>query len=333
MAFEKIQTYNIRKTRTINDFSPKVVSETKNTQTCPVCGRSEFVHDSSRAEVSCGYCGAVIDESIIDEGPGIVAYDKEQRDKRTTFGPPVTNMVSDNGLTTTIDNRNKDARGNRLPQNNIKQIHRIKELNKRNRISRAGERNLAIALTELARETSKLAVPKSIRVEAASIYRKAAKNNLIRGRSIDVVVSTSIYIACRVCNLPRTLDEVAEVSKVTKGDIGRTHRFLVKELNIVLPQTSPVDLIPRFASRLGVSGEAESKAIEIIHDASDKGLTTGKTPNGIAAAALYIASVLKGEKKTQRAVAEATNVTEVTIRNTYKTFSEKLELVVWLIIF
>jgi transcription initiation factor TFIIB len=39
---------------------------------------------------------------------------------------------------------------------------------------------------------------------------------------------------------------------------------------------------------------------------------------GLAATALYIACVLNGENKTQKDVAEAAGVTEVTLRNRYR---------------
>jgi len=59
-------------------------------------------------------------------------------------------------------------------------------------------------------------------------------------------------------------------------------------------------------------------------------LTSGRGPTGIAAAATYIASVLAGERRTQREIAEVANVTEVTIRNRYKELLDKLEITVTL---
>ena len=196
------------------------------------------------------------------------------------------------------------------------------------RVSGAGERNLAFALSELDRDSSRLGIPRSVREDAAIIYRSAAKNNLIRGRSIEVVVASALYAACRRCNIPRTLDEIAIASNVSKKQVGKTYRFLSRELNIKLKPTSPSDYISRFASKLGLSGEVQAKAIEIINKAVDAGLSSGKGPTGVAAAALYIASLLLGERKTQKEVSEISGVTEVTIRNRYKELSEKIDMVV-----
>jgi len=56
------------------------------------------------------------------------------------------------------------------------------------------------------------------------------------------------------------------------------------------------------------------------------GLTSGRGPTGIAAAALYVSALLHGEKRTQREVAEVAGVTEVTIRNRYKELLKELNL-------
>ena len=242
-------------------------------------------------------------------GPEWRAFDHEQRDKRTRVGAPITYTIHDKGLSTMIDWRNKDIYGRDIPARNRAQWYRLRKWQRKIRISGATERNLAFALSELDRDSSRLGLPRSVREAASVVYRSA-----------------SLYAACRRCNVPRTLDEIAEVSRVTKKEVGRTYRFLTRELNIKLPPTSPVDYVPRFASELGLSGEAQSKAIEIIEKAMEKGLTSGRGPTGVAAAALYIASVLLGERKTQRDVADIAGVTEVTIRNRYKELTEQLEM-------
>lgn len=292
---------------------------------CPECG-SQLTTDSGRAEISCKGCGLVIDENLMDMGPEWRAFDHEQRDKRTRTGAPMTNSIHDKGLATVIDWRNKDGRGRNIPIKNITQLYRLRKWQRRIRVSGSSERNLAFALSEIDRYSSNLSLPRTVREDSSSIYRDATQHGLIRGRSIESVVSASIYAACRRCEVPRTLDEVASAStKVTKKDVGRTYRFLSRELNIKLAPTSPADYVPRFASKIGLSNEVQSKAIAIINKSSELGLTSGKGPTGVAAAALYIASVLLGERKTQKDIAEVAGVTEVTIRNRYKELSEKLD--------
>ena len=321
-------TITTKTTKLNNEIGQHDILSDEDPKTCPVCNSTERFVDNSRAEVCCARCGLVLDENLIDSGPEWRAFDHEQRDKRTRTGAPLTYTISDKGLNTTIDWKDKDIHGHKIPERNKAQIYRLRKWNKRMRVSGAGERNLAFALSELDRDSSRLGIPRSVREDAAIIYRSAAKNKLIRGRSIEVVVASALYAACRRCNIPRTLDEIAIASNVSKKQVGKTYRFLSRELNIKLKPTSPSDYISRFASKLGLSGEVQAKAIEIINKAVKAGLSSGKGPTGVAAAALYIASLLLGERKTQKEVSEISGVTEVTIRNRYKELSEKIDLVV-----
>jgi transcription initiation factor TFIIB len=293
---------------------------------CPKCNSTNLEFDSQKAEISCRRCGYVLEDSIMDMGQEWRAFDREQRDKRSRTGAPMTLTVSDKGLTTTMGRGNRDINGNNIPERNKAQYYRINKINQKIRISGTGERNLAIALSELNRECSRLGLPKPVKEDAAMIYRRAAKNNLVRGRSIEGMVAASVYTAAKLCRLPRTLDEVSDASNVTKKQIGKNYRFLTRELEIKIRPPSPADFIPRFASLLGVSGEVESKAIDIVHKSKEQGLLNGPEPTGVAAATLYIASVLLGERITQRQVAEIAKVSEVTIRNRYKELTEKLNL-------
>lgn len=293
---------------------------------CPKCNSPNLEHDYQKAEISCRRCGYVLEDSIMDMGQEWRAFDHEQRDKRSRTGAPTTYAVSDKGLTTSMGRGNRDINASNVPERNKAQMYRINKLNQKIRISGTGERNLAIALSELNRECSRLGLPKPVKEDAALIYRNAAKENLVRGRSIEGMVAASVYTAAKRCKLPRTLDEVSEASNVTKKQIGKNYRFLRRELNIKISPPSPADFIPRFASRLGVSGEVESKAIDIVHKSKEQGLLNGPEPTGVAAATIYIAAVLLGEKITQRQVAEIAKVSEVTIRNRYKALSEKLNL-------
>ena len=74
---------------------------------------------------------------------------------------------------------------------------------------------------------------------------------------------------------------------------------------------------PRFASDLALSDEAENRARTLLRNAKDEGVHSGKSPVGLAAAAVYAASLLTNEKTTQAAVSEVADISEATIRNRY----------------
>ena len=291
---------------------------------CPECASIHLSRDYERGELVCENCGLVLECTSIDQGPEWRAFDPEQGEKRARTGAPMSYLKHDKGLSTQIGWTNRDSYGKSIPTKTRAQLYRMRKWQRRIRISNATERNLAIALSELDRMASGMDLPRSVRESAAMIYRRAVNKNLIRGRSIEGVVAASIYAACRQSNVPRTLDEVANFSKVGRKEIGRTYRFLTKELNLRLLPTSSQDYISRFCSELNLSTCVENQAIEILKRAEIDDLTSGRGPSGVAAAVIYISSIMCNERKIQKEVARVAGVTEVTIRNRYKELVEKL---------
>ena len=293
---------------------------------CPECGSNHLSKDYSRAELVCRNCGFVLDENMIDQGPEWRAFDSEQREKRARTGAPMSYTIHDKGLSAMIGWKNRDSYGKSIPTRNRAQIYRLRKWARRIRISNATERSLAIAFSELDRMASGMGLPRTVRETAAMIYRKAALKKLVRGRSVEGVITAALYAACRQCHVPRTLDEISNVAHISRKELGRTYRYVSRELGLRLLPTSPEDYISRFCSELKLSSDVQAKTMEILQEATRRELTSGRGPTGIAAASLYIASVLCGERRTQREVAVVAGVTEVTIRNRYKELAEKLDI-------
>lgn len=291
---------------------------------CPECGSDRLVRDYEVGEIVCMNCGVVVATKLADRGPEWRAFDDEQRSKRTRVGAPMTYTIHDKGLSTMIDWHDRDIYGKRLSPGQKAQVYRLRKWQRRIRVSDATERNIAFALSEISKISNALSLPKNIVETASVIYRKAVKERLIRGRSIQGVTAASIYVACRKCGLPRTLEEIAQASNLNKKEVGRSYRFLIKELNYFIPPLKPSQCITKFSNQLTMPGKVEEIAHKILSTAKDLKLTSGRGPTGIAAAASYIASVLTGERKTQREIAEIAQVTEVTIRNRYKELVERL---------
>jgi len=289
-------------------------------QTCPECGATKFIEDRSRAERYCVKCGFIMKESIVDTGQEWRAFDSEQMSRRARGGAPLTFTKHDKGLTTEIGKGLGELY--KVPAKKRAQYYRLTKWHKR--LIKSKDRNLSFALSELQRIVSFLILPRPVHERIARYYEPAVHKGLVRGRSIESVVAAITYAISREFNTPRTLEEISEASGIEKREIGRTYRYISRELGIRILPANPVHYVPRFCSMLGLSDAVQAKAIEILKKAKKFDITSGKGPTGVAASAIYVACVLGGERRTQREVADVVGVTEVTIRNRYKELIEKL---------
>jgi transcription initiation factor TFIIB len=297
---------------------------------CPECKCKKLIRDDFRAEIICTSCGLVINERMLDLGPEWRNFNNSQNDKRSRIGAPLTLTIHDKGLSTVIDWRDKDSHGNSLTLRKKIQIYRLRKWQQRARISNAYERNLIFALSEIERMISQLALPRNVQETSALIYRKAIENQLVRGRSIESMTGAVIYIACRQCNVPITLDDISKVCRASKKEIARSYRFLLNELMLKISPIDPTNYVPRIITKLNLDGLVQKKSIEIIKTMEKARLISGKGPMGIAAAAVYIASVIMDKKRTQRDIANIAKVTEVTLRHRYKEILENIDLEIFL---
>ncbi|MEM1713639.1 MAG: transcription initiation factor IIB [Desulfurococcaceae archaeon] len=278
------------------------------------CPPDKIVYDVARAEYICLETGEVIEDRVIDDRAEWRAFTPEEREKRARTGGPITPTVHDMGFTTAIDYSDRDASGHTLI-NKKYQLYKLRKWQARTRILTSVERNLAQAMNELDRLADLLNLPTYIREEAAKIYREAVDKGLVRGRSIESVIAAAIYLACRLRKLPRTLDEIEEYSRVSRKEIARCYRLLLRELSIKVTTSDPADCVPRISHALGLSGAVVRTAIEILNKAREAGVLGGKDPVGLAAAAVYLACEKLGEERSQKEIANVAGVTEVTVRN------------------
>lgn len=286
-------------------------------RTCPDCDVASLIKNADGERI-CEECGAVLDDSPIDHGPEWRAFDEAERSSRSRIGAPATVRLHDKGFSTAISWKDKDGYGRTLPAEKRRRMARLRTWHQRIRVKDASEQNLQVALSELARMVAALGIPTHVHDVAAVKYRHALSEDLIQGRSIEGVGAACLYVACREEGIPRSLDEIANVARVARREIGRTYRMLAEELEIDLEPMDPKAFVPRFCSRLELSKEIERQANEIIDASVADGLLSGKSPTSFAAAAIYGSARLCEENLTQDEVAEEADVTPVTIRNRYR---------------
>lgn len=290
-------------------------SEDQNQLQCPVCGSEELQENSETAELICRACGTVVEEDMVEESAEARAFTAEEREKRKRTGSPLTYTKHDRGISTQI------GHGGSLSEVSPEkrgQYHRIRRWDRR--ISESRSRNLRFALSELQKLVDDLNLPKSVHEEAARLYDKAIEQETVKGRKIEKIVAALVLLVARSQRVPRTLREVAEVSNIDKRELGKNYRYVARELDLRIIPARPEDFIPRFGSQLNFSGHTQARARKIIEEAREKDLISGRSPEGVVAAALYIASLIEDEKRSQKKIADIIGVTEVTIRKGYQDF-------------
>lgn len=283
---------------------------------CPRCGKDTVVTDVDSQEVFCSKCGVVLDEKVTDIRPERIFANSTTT--RSHTGDKTTLTRHDRGLSTMINSFDKDSSGNPLSASMKSSLKRLRKWDSRSRMKNNDERNLQQALLELLKLKEKLSLPDAIVEKASYIYRKALEQKLVRGRSIAALIAAALYAACRESETPRTLREIASTMGIKRKELTASYRLIFKELELKIPVADSVSCIAKIASNADLSEKTKRHAMKILKKAEQQNALAGKHPMGLAASALYLASIDLKENRTQKDIANAAGVTEVTIRNRCK---------------
>lgn len=276
------------------------------------CKTYPVVTDSERGEIFCGNCGLVLVENLADNSNESHGYTQEQFMTQTRTGPATSLTMHDKGLSTVIGS-NKDSSGNALSSKTKYEFNRLRTWDQRSK-SRATA-SLSKAFTSLHAMKTKLAIPDSVVETAAYIYRKAVTAKLTRGRTMNSLVAAALYASCRENNIPRTLDDIAKAANVERRILSRDLRTLIKRLELNLNQYDTSSFISKISNNMKLKEKTKRDAFEILKKCENEKITAGKHPVAQAAASLYIACVVNGEKISQKKFSIESGVSDVTIRN------------------
>jgi transcription initiation factor TFIIB len=284
-----------------------------------------MVTDGVTGEKFCHDCGYVVVEIVESSGPER-HISKDERDDKSRVGIPTSLAIHDMGLATMIGVSNKDATGKPLSAKARHEMKRLRTWDSRSQMSEQADRNMRHAFIQLNKLKDKLALSDAGVEKSAYIYRKALSKNLVRGRSIEGILAAAVYAACRDIETPRTLGDVSDAINIKRKDLSKNYRLLVNELDLRMPVVSSITCMARIANKVGLSEKVKRYALEILKDANDRRITAGKDPMGMAASALYISCIKYNADVSQKDIALAAGVTEVTIRNRYKDLKKVLVL-------
>ncbi|MCE4624605.1 MAG: transcription initiation factor IIB [Desulfurococcales archaeon] len=285
------------------------------------CPPEKIVYDPERGVRVCIETGEVIESQVIGDEAEWRAYTPDEKARRTRVGSPLSFSKPNLGVDVYVGGPKEGGRRIRGLSHRLESV-RVQRGLRMGRAMTSLEKNINQALRIIEEVVARLELPYSVKEEAARLYREAANKGLTRGRSIYSMVAATIYAACRKNRYPITLDEIARAFETKeapiKREIARNYRLLVRDLNLNIPVIEPERFVYRIASALNLPDNVTVEAIKIVKKVRQRGLTAGKDPSGLAAAAVYLAALKHGLRKTQKEVAQVAGVTEVTVRNRYK---------------
>ena len=313
---------------------------------CPNCNvnydnkndNRNIINDPESGEIICGICGLVLSiEKSQEIRPEWRNFNTEQSNKRIRTGMPTSLARHDMGLSTIIGRTDRDYTGNAIDTSIKSTIDRLRILDYRTQLHSSTDRSLKKAFSELDILKDKLTLPDSVVEKTAYIYRKAQQRGMIRGRTVSAMLAAAIYIACREIRVGKTLKDIAEGSNVKPKTLSQCYRTLLTELDIKTPMLDPMRCVAKVASRMQLNEMTSRQAMGIMHNAMKSEASTGKNPMGLAAAVLYISyhnnniknSALRNsndseDKRTQTSFAQASGITDVTLRNTVRSLKNQL---------
>jgi transcription initiation factor TFIIB len=289
-----------------------------------ICESGRQVTDLESGEIFCGNCGQVSPDKAMESRPEWRTFSSENNSgSRQRVGSPSSLAFHDMGLSTIIGKGNKDSAGHNLDASMNYRMQRLRTWDARTRVQGAGHRNLMQAFSELDRLKDKLGLSDAIVQKTAYIYRKAQEKRLARGRSVTSILAAAIYIACREMGASRTLRDLTEITDIKRKVLSRSYRLLVLVLDIKVPSMDLIKCIVKIANKAKLSEKTQRMAMSTMNDVIHKELSAGKDPMGLAATVLYLSCLTVGEPITQREIAVAAGVTEVTIRARFKDLKSK----------
>lgn len=282
---------------------------------------SEPVFNQERGEVVCADTGEVIDEDRISLGPDWRAHTHDEWNRRAHTSA-ITHTVHDSGLSTEIDLSIREYREKTKNK-------RLALLQRRIRVNKS-ERKIVEALTNLNQICTHFALPDQVRETSAMILRRILLVLQPKANKLQTLAAASIVLAARKHGVPIRIREVISRFGIDEEEYWRliSEVYNKVKLDEFKVYVDPRKFLPQIVSNLNLSHQVYMLSARLIDVLKRNGLTEGKDPAGIAAAAVYIASIILDEKKTQKQVAQAANVTEVTIRNRYRDILDKVSITV-----
>ena len=289
------------------------------------CSESILITDFETGEMICQNCGMVLQDKISQDRKDDDMYSDNTF---TLHGGNRTSLrFQDMGLATIVGKFNRDSTGKSIDYKMKQTMRRMRLWDARSKAKNSSERNLRIALLEMEKLKGKLSLSDAIMERSAYIYRKAAKAQLVRGRSVKGVVGACVYVACREMDVTRTIMDISNHLPENRKTIAKNYKMLFQNLRLTVSVPDPIKCIVKIANNLGISENTKRVAVNIFDTLKEKKLIAGKKPDSVASTVIYMAGIKTGVNLSQPKISKVSGITVVTIKNRYKEYIKHVKLI------
>ena len=288
------------------------------------CKKIVLITDLVTGEIACSYCGAVVSEKSVDASNESSSSTGEEYLKNSRVGQKISLKMADMGLSTIIESKDRDSTGRSLSAENKRMFYRLRMWDRNSRSANTKQSYIK-AFTLLDGIRAKLGLSDTVVEQTAYLYRKITLKKNLAGRSTVGMLCATTYIACRLTNTPRTIQDVANAGNIKRKQLQSIYRFILKELEIYPESYNPIEFVARIANATNASEKTKRDAIKILQCGQKRGMNTSKNPMGMAAAAVYLSALKHHEKISQINISKVSGISAVTIRDRAKEIKKRLE--------
>ncbi len=299
-------------------------------QYCREC-RSPLVDDFDNGEVVCTRCGIVVADHMAYSGPEF----SNSENMMTRASGQLIYSQHDLGITTDIDGRNTDYGGKPIKHSMVSNITHLRQWQQRIRVNGTRDRRTTSVLTKISDLCSTMNLPKNVLDTASLEYRNLDSRVDLKNKSVVAMSAAVLYIACKKCGVIRSIEDMVNVMCTgrdarTKVKLaGRYYRTLVLAVGSKHNTLMPIEkYISKISNNIRGEVRMERLALQLANKTQNHAIMEGKDPSGVAAAYLYISAILLGRDIVQQDIAEAGNVTDVTVRSRCKEILDKYDITI-----
>ena len=257
---------------------------------------ASLIEDYRAGDQICSECGLVVGDRVIDVGSEWRTFSSEAGgEDKSRVGGPENTLLGSCDLSTMI--------GPGRMAGSSSNMDTMAMYNNRNSRVSSSDRTLLNAFRTIMNMADRINLPKTIVDRANQLFKMVSDGKFLKGRSNDAIAAACLYIACRQEGVPRTFKEIVAVSTVSKKEIGRCFKLILKAHDTSVELITTGDFMSRFCGTLSLPRNVQRAATAIAKKAVDLDIVPGRSPISVAAAAIYMASQASEDKRTQREIA------------------------------